>query len=274
VIYTPGHSPGPRDLLGPRSRRRFFPATSSFRGRSAGPISPVGLAGPCFQSIDTLIERPPARTRRLPGHMGITTLQSRARRRTRSCASSRSADPGGPMIQAPKGTFDVLPEDAERRALVEAHARRILGAAGYQRIETPTFEATELFARGVGQATDIVQKEMLHVRRRRWPLRDAQARRHRSCVPRVHRARNAQAPAAGEALVRVELLSERGAAKGSLPPVLAGRGGGNRVSRAGARRRADRVASPSCSRPSGSRTSACDSRASARPRPAPSIARS
>jgi len=47
------------------------------------------------------------------------------------------------MIQAPKGTFDVLSEDAERRALVEAHARRILGAAGYQRIETPTFEATE-----------------------------------------------------------------------------------------------------------------------------------
>ena len=37
---------------------------------------------------------------------------------------------------------------------------RILGAAGYRRIETPTFEATELFARGVGEATDIVQKEM------------------------------------------------------------------------------------------------------------------
>ena len=37
---------------------------------------------------------------------------------------------------------------------------RILGAAGYRRIETPTFEATELFSRGVGEATDIVQKEM------------------------------------------------------------------------------------------------------------------
>ena len=40
------------------------------------------------------------------------------------------------------------------------HAERILGAAGYHRIETPVFEATELFARGVGEATDIVQKEM------------------------------------------------------------------------------------------------------------------
>ncbi|HEY1507529.1 MAG TPA: histidine--tRNA ligase [Solirubrobacteraceae bacterium] len=64
------------------------------------------------------------------------------------------------MIQAPKGTFDVLPDDGARRDLVEAHARRILGAAGYRRIETPTFEATALFARGVGEATDIVQKEM------------------------------------------------------------------------------------------------------------------
>jgi histidyl-tRNA synthetase len=64
------------------------------------------------------------------------------------------------VIQAPKGTYDVLPEDAARREHLEAQVRRILGAAGYRRIETPTFEATDLFARGVGAATDIVQKEM------------------------------------------------------------------------------------------------------------------
>lgn len=63
-------------------------------------------------------------------------------------------------IQAPRGTFDVLPADAERRAVLEEHIARILGGAGYGRIETPVFEATELFSRGVGQATDIVQKEM------------------------------------------------------------------------------------------------------------------
>ena len=63
-------------------------------------------------------------------------------------------------IQAPKGTFDVLPPEAERRSVLEAQARKILGAAGYKRIETPVFESTELFARGVGEATDIVQKEM------------------------------------------------------------------------------------------------------------------
>jgi histidyl-tRNA synthetase len=64
------------------------------------------------------------------------------------------------MIQAPKGTYDVLPGDVERRRVLTAHTERILGAAGYSRIETPAFEATELFARGVGAATDIVQKEM------------------------------------------------------------------------------------------------------------------
>jgi histidyl-tRNA synthetase len=62
--------------------------------------------------------------------------------------------------QAPRGTYDVLPDEAARRAVVEAAAQRILGAAGYRRIETPAFEATELFARGVGASTDIVQKEM------------------------------------------------------------------------------------------------------------------
>jgi histidyl-tRNA synthetase len=64
------------------------------------------------------------------------------------------------VIQAPKGTFDVLPDDSARRDALAERAAAVLGAAGYRRIETPTFEATELFARGVGEATDIVQKEM------------------------------------------------------------------------------------------------------------------
>jgi histidyl-tRNA synthetase len=63
-------------------------------------------------------------------------------------------------IQAPKGTFDILAADAERRSVLEQRAQRIFRAAGYKRIETPAFEATELFARSVGEATDIVQKEM------------------------------------------------------------------------------------------------------------------
>jgi histidyl-tRNA synthetase len=63
-------------------------------------------------------------------------------------------------IKAPRGTFDVLGEEAARRTALEARARSILERAGYERIETPVFEATELFARGVGESTDIVRKEM------------------------------------------------------------------------------------------------------------------
>ena len=54
----------------------------------------------------------------------------------------------------------MLGDDALARARLEEHARRILEGAGYARIETPAFEATELFARGVGESTDVVQKEM------------------------------------------------------------------------------------------------------------------
>jgi histidyl-tRNA synthetase len=63
-------------------------------------------------------------------------------------------------IQPPRGTFDVLPEQDDARRLLERTAARVLGSAGYERIETPTFEDTALFKRTVGESTDIVQKEM------------------------------------------------------------------------------------------------------------------
>ncbi len=63
-------------------------------------------------------------------------------------------------LTAPRGTFDILPEQAGVRVELERVARELLEAAGYQRIETPTFETTELFVRGAGASSDIVQKEM------------------------------------------------------------------------------------------------------------------
>jgi histidyl-tRNA synthetase len=63
-------------------------------------------------------------------------------------------------IQAPRGTYDVLPYLAAERGRLEAAAEKILAPAGYGRIETPAFEATHLFSRTVGEATDVVQKEM------------------------------------------------------------------------------------------------------------------
>ena len=66
----------------------------------------------------------------------------------------------GGKLQAPRGTFDVLPGDGRRRAALRRIAEEVFAAAGYGVIDTPVFESTELFARGVGETTDIVQKEM------------------------------------------------------------------------------------------------------------------
>lgn len=63
-------------------------------------------------------------------------------------------------IQAPKGTKDVLPEESYIWQYVEEKFRQICKLYGYQEVRFPTFEYTELFQRGVGETTDIVQKEM------------------------------------------------------------------------------------------------------------------
>jgi len=64
------------------------------------------------------------------------------------------------QIPAPKGTYDVLPEDQAVRRWVIQTAAEVFERYGYQRIDTPTFEETRLFSRGVGDSTDIVRKEM------------------------------------------------------------------------------------------------------------------
>ena len=63
-------------------------------------------------------------------------------------------------IQAIRGTRDILPSEASYWQFVEATARQILDRAGVVEIRTPIFEQTELFARGMGEATDVVSKEM------------------------------------------------------------------------------------------------------------------
>jgi histidyl-tRNA synthetase len=63
-------------------------------------------------------------------------------------------------LAAPRGTNDVLPPRSADWNRLEAHAREIAGRFGYGEIRTPTFESTELFVRGVGETTDIVEKEM------------------------------------------------------------------------------------------------------------------
>ena len=64
------------------------------------------------------------------------------------------------MINVPKGTKDVLPGDSYKWQFVEKTAREVASLFGASEIRTPTFEHTEVFLRGVGETTDIVNKEM------------------------------------------------------------------------------------------------------------------
>ena len=64
------------------------------------------------------------------------------------------------MIKAVRGTRDLLPPETALWNFVESAVRDVFRAYNFQEIRTPIFEATELFARGVGEETDIVSKEM------------------------------------------------------------------------------------------------------------------
>jgi histidyl-tRNA synthetase len=64
------------------------------------------------------------------------------------------------VIKAPKGTKDILPNESRAWVYLETMIRQLCALYGYEEIRTPIFEKTELFARGVGNETDIVQKEM------------------------------------------------------------------------------------------------------------------
>jgi histidyl-tRNA synthetase len=65
-----------------------------------------------------------------------------------------------PRFQRPTGTLDILPEDQPYWYHVRDRARHLAELAGFERIDVPMFEETQLFARGVGEGTDIVDKEM------------------------------------------------------------------------------------------------------------------
>ena len=64
------------------------------------------------------------------------------------------------IINVIKGTHDILPQEVDKWHILEENALKIFSRYGYKEIRTPIFEATELFARGVGDTTDIVNKEM------------------------------------------------------------------------------------------------------------------
>lgn len=64
------------------------------------------------------------------------------------------------MIQRPKGTKDLLPNESYKWQIVEQKVKKVLESYNFKEIRVPVFEHTELFQRGVGETTDVVQKEM------------------------------------------------------------------------------------------------------------------
>ena len=64
------------------------------------------------------------------------------------------------MIQKPKGTRDLLPTESYRWQEAERKVKEVLESYNFKEIRVPVFEYTELFQRGVGETTDVVQKEM------------------------------------------------------------------------------------------------------------------
>ena len=142
VLFTPGHSPGHVTYaIAEPSERSCSPATCCSRARSGAPTCPAATT-PTLLALDRRAAGRASPTTRAvhPGHMGLTTLGPRAGdeplpRRARRAVSER--------LQAPRGTYDVLPEqaaarDARSRPPRDGSSR----AAGYRRIETPGLRGT------------------------------------------------------------------------------------------------------------------------------------
>ena len=140
-------------------------------------------------------------------------------------------------LRAPKGTFDVLPPDSARFLAVRDTLTAPLRRAGYGYVETPIFEDTAVFSRGVGESTDVVIEGDVHLRGPRRPLADPAPGAHRRADARLHRAPAARRRAAGEALDGRHGAPLRAPAGRPLPALHAGRHGGARRRRPGAGRR-------------------------------------
>ena len=133
------------------------------------------------------------------------------------------------LIRAVKGTRDILPP-VVRRLEPRGSGR----APHFPRLQLPRnphpdLRGDQLFARGVGEETDIVTQGDVHVRRSRRDLADAASREHGVGDPRLYRAPARPAPGRAEALLHGADVPPRAAAEGPLPAVLPDRRGGDRL---------------------------------------------
>ena len=132
------------------------------------------------------------------------------------------------MIKAVRGTRDLLPPDTALWNFVEAAVRDVFRAYNFQEIRTPIFEATELFARGVGEETDIVAKEMYTWEdRARAASEKGQSLTLRpentAGVVRAYIEHKLWDRGLEQALLHRPAVSARASAEGTLPAVLSDR---------------------------------------------------
>ena len=170
MIFTPGHSPGHVTYATPGA---LLSGDVLFQGSVGRVDLPGGDWATLERSIEGLLRAHPPETVVYPGHMGVTTL-GRERDSNPFLGELRARVPRArppPTRRQPK--LSAAEDKSAPRHLRRARRARPRAAAPWRRaparssrapatsaIETPAFEATELFARGVGESTDIVRKEM------------------------------------------------------------------------------------------------------------------
>ena len=195
VLFTPGHSPGHVTFSIP-DEQAIFSGDVLFQGSVGRTDLPGGdrhAAG-----VDPHAGRvAPGRDRRLSRPHG----HHHPRRRAGHQPVPRRAREVSRKLQAPRGTFDVLPADARRRLRLVRDRRRRARARGLRADRDAGVRGHRAVrARGGGVHRHRPEGDV-HLRGQGRPLADAAARGHRRRLPRLRRARHAQAAAAGEGLV-------------------------------------------------------------------------
>ena len=138
-------------------------------------------------------------------------------------------------LKAVRGTRDLLPPETALWNRIEATARAVFARYNFGEIRTPVFEDTALFARGVGEETDIVSKEMYtwedraRAQSEKTQIAHPAPGKHRRRGPRLHRAPAGRDRPVAEALLHRPAVPPRAPAEGPLPPVLADRRRGHRA---------------------------------------------
>ncbi len=250
MLFTPGPQPRPRDLLDPGRAGRVLRATSCSRARSAAPTCPAATGRTLLESIRD------AGGRRCP-RRPPSTRATWASRRSAPSAPPTPSSPSSPGRgeQAPGPAGDVRRAAARtapaRASCSRARGRRARRAPATSCFETPGVRGHRAVRARRGRVDGHRQKEMFTFEDKGGRSLTLRPGGHGRGLPRLRRARHAQAPAAGEALVLGPVLPPRGAAGRPLPPVHAGRGRGARVRRSLARRRGRSCCSRSCSRRAG-----------------------